>query len=605
MNLKATITVGTLFVFLINPMISEAQSQGWEPVENPLMTRWVEDIDPNEPLSEYPRPQMERDEWKNLNGLWDYAIIPALENEPVSWDGEILVPFSSESALSGVKKRVGPDNMLWYKRQFSIPSDWDGKRLMLHFGAVDWRTEVWVNGVKVGNHDGGYTGFSMDISEAVTENESQEITVAVWDPTDDGFQPRGKQVRNPESIWYTPTTGIWQTVWLEPVPEVAIKDLKMTPEINEEYLSLKVKGTGNGEDYRVMAEAFANGNKVGEIEGSLDETLNLPVSDMKLWSPDDPFLYDLKVALYHNGVKEDEVKSYFGMREVRIGTAEDGFVRLFLNDEPIFHYGLLDQGFWPDGIYTAPTDDALKYDIEVTKDLGFNMIRKHVKVEPARWYYWADKLGVLVWQDMPNGDRHIGVGEEDIERVAQSSQNFKKEYKEMIDQFYNHPSIVVWVPFNEGWGQFQTEEIAALTKELDSSRIINSVSGWQDRGVSDMHDIHSYPGPDMPETEEDRAAILGEFGGEALVVEENLWISDFSKAPSHYETSQSEEELFQTYEDLLNRLIELRDKGLAGAVYTQTTDVESEVNGIMTYDREVIKFDHEFLKELHERVINK
>ncbi len=605
LNLKATITAGILIVFLMNPVISEAQSQEWEPADNPLVTRWAADIDPNGPLPEYPRPQMERSEWKNLNGMWDYAIIPALESEPESWDGKILVPFSAESALSGVKKRVGPDNKLWYKKEFSIPSSWSGQRLMLHFGAVDWRTEVWVNGVKVGNHEGGYTGFSIDISRAITRDENQEIIVAVWDPTDDGFQPRGKQVRNPQSIWYTPTTGIWQTVWMEPVPDIAIKDLRMTPEINEEYLSLKVKGTEDVRGYTVKAEAYANGNKAGEVEGGLNESLKLPVSDMRLWSPEEPFLYDLKVSLYHNGTKIDQVESYFGMREVRIGKAEDGFVRLFLNDEPIFHYGLLDQGFWPDGIYTAPTDEALKYDIEVTKDLGFNMIRKHVKVEPARWYYWADKIGVLVWQDMPNGDRHIGVGEKDINRVAQSSRNFKKEYKEMIDQFYNHPSIITWVPFNEGWGQFQTKEIAALTKELDSSRIINSVSGWQDRGVSDMHDIHSYPGPDMPETEEDRAAILGEFGGEALVVEGHLWISDFSKAPSHYETSQSKEELFQTYEDLLTRLIELREKGLAGAVYTQTTDVESEVNGIMTYDREVIKFDREFLKELHERVINK
>ncbi|MEX2477156.1 MAG: sugar-binding domain-containing protein [Gracilimonas sp.] len=590
---------------MLAPILFQVQAQHWAPADNPLMTRWSEDVDPNDPLPEYPRPQMERSEWKNLNGLWNYAIQPFLEGTPENWEGEILVPFSIESALSGVKKRVGPDNKLWYQRTFTVPEDWDDERVMIHFGAVDWRTEVWINGKKAGSHDGGYTGFSIDITDALNNESEQEITVSVWDPTDEGFQPRGKQVRDPESIWYTPTTGIWQTVWLEPIPEVAIENLKMNPEINDEYLSLKVNGSSKAEGYMVKAEAYAGESKAGEVEGPLNETLKLSVNDPRLWSPEDPFLYDLKVKLYKGGQKVDEVKSYFGMREVSIGTAEDGFVRLFLNDEPIFHYGLLDQGFWPDGIYTAPTDEALKYDIQVTKDVGFNMIRKHVKVEPARWYYWADKMGVLVWQDMPNGDRHIGVGDEDIDRVAQSSYTFKTEYKEMIEQFYNHPSIVTWVPFNEGWGQFQTKEIAALTEELDPSRLVNVVSGWQDRGVSDMHDIHSYPGPDMPETEENRAAILGEFGGEALVVEGNLWIGDFSRAPSHYETSQSEEELFQTYEDLLIKLIELREKGLAGAVYTQTTDVESEVNGIMTYDREVIKFPAEFLQELHEKVINR
>src|SRR5699024_4176916 len=259
-----------------------------------------------------------------------------------------------------------------------------------------------------------------------------------------------------------------------------------------------------------------------------------------LWSPSNPFLYDLNVALYKGEQKVDEVKSYFGMREVRLGEGSDGYVRLFLNDKPLFHYGLLDQGFWPDGIYTAPTDEALKYDIQVTKDLGYNMIRKHVKVEPNRWYYWADKMGILVWQDMPNGDKHIDRGEEDINRVAQSAYDFKKELGEMIDQFDSHPSIVTWVPFNEGWGQFNTEQIAEMVKEMDPSRLVDAPSGWQDRGVGDMHDIHSYPGPDMPDTEEGRAAILGEFGGQALGVKGHLWIKDVSRSPCHYDTSRSE-----------------------------------------------------------------
>ncbi|WP_234573445.1 glycoside hydrolase family 2 protein [Rhodohalobacter sp. 614A] len=578
--------------------------QGWQPADNPLMTKWVDDIDPDNPLPEYPRPQMKREEWINLNGLWQYAIAPVLEDTPAEWDGEILVPFAVESALSGVKKRVGPDNRLWYRRTFTVPDDWEGQRLLLHFEAVDWKTDVWVNGKKAGQHEGGYTSFSLDITDYLQQDGEQEITLAVWDPTDDGFQPRGKQVRDPHSIWYTPTTGIWQTVWLEPVAEVAIKKLKMVPDMDASALKLTAFSTDRESGYTVRAEAFSDGQKVSEISGDPGEEMNLSISNPRLWSPENPFLYDLIVTLLKDGEPVDQVESYFGMREIRLGTADDGYTRLFLNDEPLFHLGLLDQGFWPDGVYTAPTDEALKYDIQVTKDLGFNMIRKHVKVESNRWYYWADKMGILVWQDMPNGDRHIDRDEEDIERVAQSTLDYKVELKEMIDEHYNSPSIVIWVPFNEGWGQFQTEKIADITKELDPTRLVDIPSGWADRGVGDMHDIHSYPGPDMPDTEEGRAAILGEFGGQALVVPGHLWIQDFTRAPGHYETSTSEEKLHTTYNRLLEELIPLKEKGLAGAVYTQTTDVESEVNGMMTYDREVVKFDLEQLWKLHQRIIH-
>lgn len=604
-NKLLTFTSVFLCVCLIVPVMALGQTSEWEPVDNPLMTRWADDLNQEEPLPEYPRPQMEREQWKNLNGLWQYAVRPITQKSPNSWDGDILVPFGIESPLSGVKKRVGPDNKLWYQKTFTVPEEWRGERIILNFGGVDWRSEVWVNGKKVGSHNGGYTSFSLDITETLKKEDEQEITVAVWDPTDDGFQPRGKQVRDPRGIWYTPTTGIWQTVWLEPVPEVAIEDLKMTPDIDNQNLELTAVGNADDGDYTIRATAYEDNTEVSKASGKLGEDITISIPNMKLWSPDHPFLYDLTVSLFHNGEKVDEVNSYFGMREIRLGKADDGFVRLFLNDEPLFQYGLLDQGFWPGGIYTAPTDDALKYDIKVTKELGFNMIRKHVKVEPNRWYYWADKMGVLVWQDMPNGDRHIKPGDEDIERVAQSAYNFKQELKAVIEQFDNHPSIVTWVPFNEGWGQFQTKQIADMVKDLDPSRLVNVVSGWQDRGVSDMHDIHSYPGPDMPEPEDDRAAILGEFGGEALVVEGHLWIQDFSQAPSHYETSQSKDELYNTYEELLTELMKLKKKGLAGAVYTQTTDIESEVNGIMTYDREVIKFEEEFLRELHQKLIGK
>lgn len=595
---------GLVFIMSFTAQQSVLAQQVWQPADNPLMTKWVNDIDPDNPLPEYPRPQMKREEWINLNGLWQYAIVPVLEDTPAEWEGEILVPFAVESALSGVKKRVGPDNRLWYRRTFTVPDDWEGQRLLLHFEAVDWKTDVWVNGKKAGQHEGGYTSFSLDITDYLQQDGEQEITLAVWDPTDDGFQPRGKQVRDPHSIWYTPTTGIWQTVWLEPVAEVAIKKLKMVPDMDASALKLTAFSTDRESGYTVRAEAFSDGQKVSEISGAPGEEMNLSISNPRLWSPENPFLYDLIVTLLKDGEPVDQVESYFGMREIRLGTADDGYTRLFLNDEPLFHLGLLDQGFWPDGVYTAPTDEALKYDIQVTKDLGFNMIRKHVKVESNRWYYWADKMGILVWQDMPNGDRHIDRDEEDIERVAQSTLDYKVELKEMIDEHYNSPSIVIWVPFNEGWGQFQTEKIADITKELDPTRLVDIPSGWADRGVGDMHDIHSYPGPDMPDTEEGRAAILGEFGGQALVVPGHLWIQDFTRAPGHYETSTSEEKLHTTYNRLLEELIPLKEKGLAGAVYTQTTDVESEVNGMMTYDREVVKFDLEQLWKLHQRIIH-
>lgn len=594
----------SIFLTLCAMMMNQAlaQDRKWSPAPNPLMTQWAEQVNPNQPLSKYPRPQLVRDDWKSLNGLWEYAIVLMLESAPTEWMGEILVPFGIESSLSGVKKRVGPNHKLWYQTAFTVPKKWNKKRIFLHFGAVDWKSEIWVNGKNVGHHQGGYTGFSMDITDALKKGKKQQITVSVWDPTDDGVQPRGKQVRDPQSIWYTPTTGIWQTVWLEAVPEVSIENLKMEPNIGAGELSLTVSSTG-GADYTIKAVVFDGSKKVNEVVGKLNEAFQIPIKNAKLWSPDSPFLYDLKVVLMKDGKKVDAIESYFGMREVNVAKAADGFMRLFLNGEPIFHYGLLDQGFWPDGIYTAPTDEALRYDIEVTKKLGFNMIRKHVKVEPARWYYWADKLGILVWQDMPSGDDFVHGGKPDIIRSAQSAYNYKQEFKEMITQHYNNPSIVVWVPFNEGWGQFQTEEITELARQLDPTRIINTVSGWQDRGVGDMHDIHSYPGPAMPEPESNRTAILGEFGGEALVVKDHLWIKDLSRAPSHYETSQSKDQLHATYKSLLTKLMELKSKGLAGAVYTQTTDVESEVNGIMTYDRKVIKFDLDFIKELHRKVI--
>ena len=584
--------------YMLGPTGAYGQADDWAPADNPLMTQWADDVDPEDPLPKYPRPKMKRDNWTNLNGLWDFQISD--KRHKGKYDDQILVPYPVESALSGVKETVGAKNRIWYRRTFSVePSE--GERVLLHFGASDWQTQVLVNGQHVGMHQGGYDPFTFDITDALKESGPQTIEVSVWDPTDRGHQPIGKQRHDPRGIWYTAVTGLWQTVWLEQVPTHYIKDLKVTPQIQRERAKLEVNVPSVPESYEVQAAVKTDDGTVAKTTGSPHNRLFVQWEDPRLWSPSDPFLYDLQVRLLDGeGAVVDEVESYIGMRSVSVQEAADGHTRLFLNGEPIFHMGLLDQGWWPDGLYTAPTDEALKYDIKVTKQLGYNMLRKHVKVEPQRFYYWADKLGVLVWQDMPNGDN---LPWQTLKRSPESVQQFKDEYKDMIDALYHYPSIVMWVPFNESWGQFQTREIVAWTEEYDPSRLVNNASGWHDRGVGDVVDMHEYPGPDMPEPEDNRAAVLGEFGGEALVVDDHLWLQDLSKAPSHYETSQSTEALRQTYDRMIQTVDSLKDEGLAAAVYTQTTDVESEVNGVMTYDRAVIKFDEAHMREMHTALI--
>ena len=589
--------IALLFVALL-PIRAEAQTENWQPADNPLMTRWADDVNPEEPLPEYPRPKMKREEWTNLNGLWDFQISgKAGKGE---YDDQLLVPYPVESALSGVKKTVGAKNRVWYRRTFQVDPAED-ERVLLHFGASDWETHVYVNDQYVGMHQGGYDPFTFDITDELAETEEHTIEVTVWDPTDKGNQPVGKQTHDPRSIWYTAVTGIWQTVWLETVPETYIQDLTVTPQIGEERAKIEVDVEGATDDHRVRAVVSTDEGEVARTTGHPQNRLLAGWDDPRLWSPSDPFLYDLEFHLLdEEGTVVDEVSSYVGMRSVSVAEAEDGHTRLFLNGEPLFHMGLLDQGWWPDGLYTAPTDEALKYDIEVTKELGYNMIRKHVKVEPQRWYYWADKLGILVWQDMPSGDMRPG---QIPERSPESAQQFKDEYKDMIDALSHYPSIVMWVPFNEGWGQFQTREIVEWTESYDPTRLVDNASGWHDRGVGDVVDEHHYPGPGMPEPEENRASVLGEFGGEALVVQEPLWIQDFSEAPTHYETSQSKEALHGTYDRMIAEVDSMKEEGLAAAVYTQTTDVESEVNGIMTYDRAVIKFDEAHMRKMHSALI--
>ena len=607
-------------------------AEEWQPKKAPLMTRWAKDVTPAKVHPEYPRPQMVREKWVNLNGLWDYAIV-ANPNQPQGaspgsslaqpdqWDGKILVPFPVESALSGVMKRVPDNGKLWYRRSFATPEMVKDGRLLLHFGASDWETVVSVNGKKVGEHRGGYDPFTFDITDALkpadtnpkrergqSSNAENELIVVVSDPTDGSFQPRGKQIRKPHGIWYTPTTGIWQTVWLEPVPKVSIRSIQIVPDMDAGVVRFRAQCVGANDRHQVKWTIYDNSpgletNLVGYAVARPGEEAVVRIRSAKAWTPDSPFLYSLEVDLSEQAGGQlqyhDWCKSYVALRKISLGKDEHGIQRLMLNNKPLFQYGPLDQGFWPDGLYTAPTDEALKYDIEMTKKLGFNMIRKHVKVEPDRWYYHCDKLGMLVWQDMPSGDRYISPTDPDIKRSAESITNFENEWREIITDFGNHPSIVMWVPFNEGWGQFETARIADFTRKLDPTRLVNSASGWTDRGVGDVFDVHIYPGPGMAPLSSTRASVLGEFGGLGLPLDGHTWQG---KDNWGYRSFTNKADLQKAYLGIIGGLRPLIGKGLTSAVYTQTTDVEIEVNGLMTYDREVLKFDAETLTKAHRRL---
>ena len=570
----------------------------WKPAPGPLTTRWGNNINPDKVHEEYPRPQLMREDWINLNGLWDYAIIPKDGTKPAQYDGKILVPFPVESSLSGVRKNVGEMNELWYRRNIKIPADWQGKRIILNFGGVDWKTFIWINDKLVGFHSGGYDSFKFDITGFLSEEGENELIVKVWDPVNTYTQPRGKQVKDPGGIWYTSVTGIWQTVWMEPVNEINIKNLNIETDIDKNEASIEVNLNKIRKGYSLTGKVFFEGEIVGESESSDSKKLQFKFDKKNLWSPDNPNLYDLELSLLNEkGEILDQVKSYFGMRKISIGKDSEGITRILLNNNFVFQFGPLDQGWWPDGLYTAPSDDALRYDIEITKRLGYNMARKHVKVEPQRWYYWCDKLGLLVWQDMPSGDEYIDPNEPDLVRSPESSEQFEIELGNLIRQFGNHPSIVVWVPFNEGWGQYDTERIVNKIKELDSTRLVINTSGWADRGVGDIHDIHAYPGPAMPDVEEDRAIVLGEFGGLGLPVKGSTWQSEDNWGYRRYENVS---QLTDAYTNLIRDLQPMIGKGLSAAVYTQTTDVEVEVNGLLTYDRTMVKIPEDVLIRINQ-----
>ena len=597
-----------LFVMLFGALALTEGAAQWKPVGDKIKTRWASEIDPANVLPEYPRPIMEREDWKNLNGLWDYAIINKGQAIPQQYDGQILVPFALESSLSGVGKRLNEKQELVYSRTFSVPSGWKGKQVLLHFGAVDWKADVWVNDIKVGSHTGGFTPFTFNITGALSEKKDNVLVVKVWDPTDKGPQPRGKQVSNPHGIWYTPVSGIWQTVWLEPVEDKYIENLRVTPDIDNHLLKVDAQLNTDCLSDVVEVQVYDGEELITTGKGLNTKTIEIAMpEDAKLWSPDSPFLYKLKVSLKSNGKVKDQLESYAAMRKYSTRRDADGIVRLELNNQALFQFGPLDQGWWPDGLYTAPTDEALLYDIQKTKDFGYNMIRKHIKVEPARWYTYCDQLGIIVWQDMPSGDRSPewqnrqyfnGI---ERQRTPESESHYRKEWKEIIDCLYSYPCIGTWVPFNEAWGQFKTKEIAEWTKQYDPTRLVNPASGGNHYTCGDMLDLHNYPQPDIYLYDAQRATVLGEFGGIGLVMKEHLWEPTRNWGYVQFSSSKEATDEYIKYADMLYKLIK---KGFSAAVYTQTTDVEVEVNGLMTYDREKIKLDEKRLHEINQRICN-
>lgn len=578
----------------------------WKPAGDKIKTEWADKVDPQNVLPEYPRPIMERPQWLNLNGLWDYAITKKDAPLPKTFGGKILVPFAIESSLSGVGKTIKADQSLWYERKFQIPEDWKGKNVLLNFGAVDWKAEVFVNGNKIGEHTGGYTPFSFNITKNLKDGENS-LAVRVWDSTGNGL-PRGKQIENPRGIFYTSVSGIWQTVWLEPVSASHISGLKITPDLDSSSFDIRVDS--DDKSATATIKVLDNGKVVAQTTAAANKTANIPVKNPKLWWPKSPFLYDLEITLSNKGGEQvDSVKSYAAMRKFSIAKhGRFGGVDFTLNNKKFFTFGPLDQGWWPDGLYTAPTDEALKFDIQRTKDLGFNSIRKHVKVEPARWYTHCDRLGMVVWQDMPsmfgegNGWQPRGFFQGEERTVSKKfEETYRKEWKEIMESLHSYPCIAIWVPFNEAWGQFKTKEITEWTKSMDPSRLVNSASGGNYFDCGDIVDSHDYGSPIMYMFNNQKVNVVGEYGGIGCAVDGHLWVKDKNWG---YGKMRSQEEVTKRFVELTNRFIDMTKYGCFGAIYTQTTDVEIEVNGLFTYDRKVLKVDEEKVREVNQKLSN-
>lgn len=587
-------------LLLVIQFNANAQVGNWKVQPNAIYTRWAKAVSPDNALPDYPRPQMVREKWINLNGLWEYAITHKDSQSPDRYNGQILVPYPLESSLSGVKRILQPTENLWYKRSFAKPKLKSGERVLLHFGAVDWQATVYINGSEMTTHSGGYQSFTLDVTARLKDGDN-DLVVKVFDPSDRGIGAHGKQVLTPGNIYYTPSSGIWQTVWLEIVPTDFISDLVITPDVDASVLNVHVNMPTGCE---VIVTALNGKSKVAQATGQT-ENVTLHIANAKLWSPENPYLYDLNVRLVKGGKTIDEVKSYFGMRKIGIQKDEKGIERIFLNNKPYFNLGTLDQGFWPDGLYTAPTDEALKFDIESIKAMGFNTIRKHIKVEPARWYYHADKIGILVWQDFVNPNQRLPEG---------AKEEYERETGETLRQLHNNPSIVTWVIFNEKWGAYDQQRITEWIKKSDPSRIVNGHSGellYVNNELrspspnayvsSDMTDVHSYPFPRMAPEMQGKARVLGEFGGIGVPVEGHLW--DDLTAGWGYDGIATPVKLRMQYSQMCDSLVLLKSEGLSASIYTQPFDVESEQNGLLTYDRSIIKLPVSEIRALNLKVL--
>ncbi|GAB3931231.1 glycoside hydrolase family 2 protein [Larkinella terrae] len=623
----------SLGILLSPPVLAQTTAAG--PAPAAILSRWEKQVTAENAWREYPRPQLVRPNWQNLNGMWEYAIRPKTEGQPTQFDGQILVPFAVESTLSKVTKGLNANQRLWYRRNVTIPSDWNGQRVLLHFGAVDYECNLWVNGGLVGSHTGGSDAFDFDITDFLKSGQNQ-LVLGVTDPTTEGEQPRGKQVFNPNGIWYTPVSGIWQTVWLEPVPNPNyIEEVRITPELDSARIRVEVllnKPITNPTS-AIRLTALNGTQTVSSLLVRSGRVAYVPVKNAKLWSPDSPFLYNLKAELVtvtdpfpgtenrnrprHNDAERsayakatvtgnpvDAVTSYFAMRKISMGPGKiAGQPVMLLNNKPLFQNGPLDQGWWPGSLLTPPSDDAMVFEIDFLKKSGFNMLRKHIKVEPARYYYHCDRLGIMVWQDMPSGflsGQDMGRSEvvEPLRR-SKGKEQFELELRRMMNRLHNHPSIVTWVVHNEGWGQYDNVRLADWVKALDPSRLTNAASGWSDLGAGDFYDIHTYEEvPNIPAPKKDRVIVVGEFGGIGWPVTGHLW--DPNKRNWGYQTYQDKDAVLKAYRTKYGKMVEMYQKnGVSAAVYTQTTDVEGEVNGLLTYDREVIKIPVETLREIH------
>ncbi len=580
-----------------------------------IKTKWFDEVSRECPLSEYPRPQLVRNDWMCLNGSYDYAVTPADAPAPEKYDGKILVPFSIESELSGVNKALKSDERLWYRRYFTLGNEFKGKRTLLHFMAVDWRCTVWINGIEIGGHTGGYNPFSFDITDALKDGEN-ELVVKVYDPTDDGHQQRGKQKLETVGFWYTATSGIWQTVWLEPVSENRIESVRLLPDIDKGVIGFDIAHTCR-ENCKFLVK-ISDGEKV-VFEGEASEKGEAAIPGAKLWSPESPFLYDIEFTL-ECGEEKDVVSSYFGMRKFSVMKDGKGIPRLALNNKPYFQKGLLDQGYWPESQLTAPTDEAMIFDISEMTRLGFNMLRKHIKEEPLRWYYHCDRLGMLVWQDMMSGGKplnliyagalpniNVHVKDNQYKMFNRDKPEWREEYRQelrgLIDNLYNCVSICCWVPFNEGWGQFDAKETGEWIKSYDPSRFVDHASGWHDQHGPDFKSVHKYIFPVHLPTKRRTAGrpfVLSEYGGYSWNIPDHVW--NFKKSFG-YVMFKNSEKLSAAYEKLhTKQIIPLISKGLCATVYTQVSDVEFEVNGIYTYDRKILKVSEKVLKEMNSRL---